>query len=59
MLKVCAEKALKTLSVFMEFILNYAVIPKNINISIIKPIKKDTKKAGFDLGNLRTQFQIL
>ncbi len=53
MLQRCGEQALGTISSFLGYVMNYSIIPKNFNMSIIKPILKDPKKISFDLVNLR------
>jgi hypothetical protein len=53
MLRICGNQTLDTISQLFNFILNFAIIPKNFNISIIKPIQKDTKKLEFDVNNIR------
>ena len=45
--------ALDLISLLLNTILNFCVIPNNFNMSVIKPILKDTRKLGFDVNNLR------
>ncbi|CAF1034251.1 unnamed protein product, partial [Brachionus calyciflorus] len=47
------EKLIEILRVVYEKMLRYQVIPYLFNISVIKPLLKDSKKSNDDLNNLR------
>jgi hypothetical protein len=53
MLKNADHQAFKWIALLMNLIFAFNIIPKNLNTSIIKPIKKDLKTTKFDVNNLR------
>jgi len=49
----CNSNITTTLAYFMEWIINSGSIPKLFNISLLKPLIKDTNKSADDPNNLR------